>query len=497
MSENVEYSEVWEAALKVIERNTQYTETTMNLWFKELKIVMITDTSVVLVAKSDFKRDIVRGDKYRTEIEKALAELLGYKVSVDIRSDQAQSKVLSEIRLQKEDTSFEDNKNSKKTENKIGCILPPDSTDVQKTDEKPANPEIFTSVGDSKIINYADVYKFNKFEYTFETFVVGSSNRFAHSACIAAAADPGGNTNPLLIYGPSGLGKTHLLYAVIDRVQKTLPDKKVVYVKGEDFTNQLIDSISRNITKQFREKYRQTDVLLIDDIQFIAGKVSTQEEFFHTFNALYENNKQIIMTSDRPPREMKTLEERLRTRFESALGADIQPPDMELRMAILKAKTEAVGIQMPTDVMAYIAENLHSNVRQLEGAVRKIAAKSFLSGAPITIDLAIRSISDMLTGSEPVSVTVDKILNLVTKKYGVTVEALKGKGRSSELTAPRHIAIYIIRTMTDMSLPAIGKVFNRDHSTIINSLETVENKIKTNPQYEAEVKGLISELKNR
>ena len=510
MSENKELQEIWDAALKIIERNTNYTDTTMNLWFRDLKLAMVTDSAIVLIAKSNFKRDIVRGDRHRTEIEQAMEELLGYPVSVDVRSDEEQKHVIES--LPDDGKSEVVYSSSPKPDDNVvsGEIKIPDRgngfaggfTDTVIDRQPPVQNQTigedrlyFSEVGDSRIINYADVYKMNRFEYTFDTFVVGSSNRFAYSTCIAAASNPGGSYNPLLLYGPSGLGKTHLLYAVIDKIQKTFPDKKVVYVKGEEFTNQLIDSISRNLTSQFRERYRRADVLLIDDIQFIAGKVSTQEEFFHTFNELYENNKQIIMTSDRPPRDMKTLEERLRTRFESSLNVDIQPPDMELRMAILKSKSTAIGLEMPPEVMGYIAENLRSNVRQLEGAVKKIAAKSFLSGANLSVDLAIRCISDMITGAEPVSVMIEKILNLVTGRYGVTVEELKSKRRSTNLTAPRHIAIYLIRTMTDMSLPAIGKVFQRDHSTIINSLETVENKIKTNAAYETEIKDLINELK--
>ena len=594
MSENNELQEVWETALKVIERNTHYSSTTMNLWFNDLKLVMVTDSTVVLVARSNFKRDIVRGDRHRKEIEAAMEELLGYPVSADVRSDEEQKNVVKEL-TRRENTALPEESPSEndfsgdpspektvtETKEPVGSSdlnplpekkrqkhasspscdsendaipfwildaekaaarrkqsqtskddrLPPPSDPAvsessvsepsapssdfvhtaagvpkelrkkEKEEPAPSDPSspsggiddssLFSTVGESKIVNYADVYRRGKIEYTFDTFVVGSTNRFAHSACYAAATDPGGNCNPLFLYGPSGLGKTHLLYAITDWIQKNTPEKKVTYVRGEDFTNQLIDAISKNITPEFRERYRKVDVLLIDDIQFIAGKVSTQEEFFHTFNELYESNKQIVMASDRPARDMDTLEERLKTRFESALNADIQPPDMELRIAILQAKASAIGIKIPPDVMGYLAENLRSNVRQLEGAVRKIAAKSFLSGTPITVDLAIRCISDMMTGSEPVSVMVDKIITLVTERYHVSPEDLKSKKRSADIMTPRNLAIYLIRTMTDMSLPAIGKVFQRDHSTILNSLEAVDSKRKSNPSYEAELKELI------
>lgn len=258
----------------------------------------------------------------------------------------------------------------------------------------------------------------------------------------------------------------------------------------------MIDSISRNITSEFREKYRKSDVLLIDDIQFIAGREATQEEFFHTFNELYENNKQIILTSDRPPRDIKLLEERLRTRFESGLTADIEPPDIELRTAIIKLKSAAIGMAMPDDVMVYIAENLKNNVRQLEGAVKKISAQSMLSGKEITLDLAVRCISDKMVGSEPVNVTIDKILHTVSSHYNISIEDMKSKKRISSISSARHIAVYIIKKLTDRSLPAIGREFNRDHTTIINSIDTVEKRLQTDPLFEAEINDLIKTIKS-
>lgn len=466
--------EIWQAVIDTIQKNNNYSDSLMNLWFREIDISFLGQDTAVIVNQKSFKRDILKS-KYKKEIEKAFEEILGYPITVEIRSEEAQ-KLDGE---KKEAPSFEE---------EVGADI--------KTSKENEVPNFYASVGDSKVVNYASVYKAGDVEYTFDTFIVGNSNKFAHAAAIAVATRPAMQYNPLFIYGPSGLGKTHLLYAITDLVTKSDPNTNIIYVKGEEFMNQLVDCIRRNETAKFRELYRKTDILLIDDIQFIAGKDSIQEEFFHTFNDLYENNKQIIMTSDRPPKDIKTLEERLRTRFEWGLIADIQPPDFELRLAILKNKASIFNVDIPDDVLTYIAENLRHDVRQLEGAVRKIGAQSFLVGKPININLAINCISDMLTGSEPISVTVDKILDKTSRHYGVTVEQLKSKKRTGEVAMARHVAVYIIRQLTNMSLPAIGKVFQRDHTTIMNSLDAVENKMKANPMLEPEINELINEIKN-
>ena len=276
--------------------------------------------------------------------------------------------------------------------------------------------------------------------------VVGQSHLIGKNRPLTKIIESGRIPN-MIFYGPSGVGKTHLLYAITNRITKNYPDYRVIYVSGEEFTNQLIDAIHRNITPEFREKYRKADVLLIDDIHFIAGKDSTQEEFFHTFNELYKNNKQIILTSDRPPKDIKTLENRLRTRFDSGLTADIQLPDLELRAAIIKMKAEAVGVDIPDDVVNYIAENINDSVRNLEGAVNKIGALNKLSGQNISLDLAVRCISDKMVGSEPVNVTIDKILHTVSSHYNITVEDMKSRKRISSIASARHVAVYIIKKM--------------------------------------------------
>lgn len=480
MSDTQSLNEIWQLVLQTIKRQQNYSDNLLGLWFREIELVLLTEETAVIVNKRDFKRDILIS-KYKPVIEQAFETVLGFPVSVDIRSSESQN--------------IEPGMKSH-----MVAAGSPDQITEKDVPVSPSSaeeePNFYSTVGESKVVNYASVYKAYKYEYTFDTFIVGSSNKFAHAACTAVANNPAREYNPLFIYGPSGLGKTHLLYAITDQISKQDPDSNIIYVKGEEFTNQLIDCIRRGNTAQFRDLYRKTDVLLIDDIQFIAGKDSIQEEFFHTFNDLYENRKQIIMTSDRPPKDIKTLEDRLKSRFEWGLIADIQPPDFELRTAILKNKASSLNIDIPDDVLAYIAENLRNNVRQLEGAVRKIGAQSFLIGKPINIDLAINCISDMLTGSEPVSVTVDKILDKTSKHYGVTTEQLKSKKRTGDISLARHVAVYIIRQLTDMSLPAIGKVFQRDHTTIMNSLDAVESKIKANPSFEIEINDLIKEIKS-
>lgn len=334
-------------------------------------------------------------------------------------------------------------------------------------------------------------------DYTFENFIVGSSNKFAHAACVAVAARPATDYNPLFIYGQSGLGKTHLLNAITNELTRKKPDTKIIYIKGDNFTNQLIESIKDQSMDRFRLKYRSCDVLLIDDIQFIAGKNSTQEEFFHTFNALYEEHKQIILTSDRPPSDIKTLEYRLKTRFEWGLIADIQPPEFELRLAITKKKAEQAGVYIPNDVCEFLAENLRTNIRQVEGSIKKLRALSFLTGTAISMEMARGCVSELLGGAEPVSVTVDKVFTSVFKKYGIPREDILSPRRTKEIAFARHMTVYLIRNITEMSLPNIGKLMGRDHSTILSSIDTIEKKLRTDSIFNVEVDQMIKEVNGR
>ena len=461
-----QFNEIWSFALKEIQRVCELPDTMMHLWFNDMKLTLVTEDSVVLTTETDFRRDVVT-NRYTKQLTEVMSGILGYPVTVSVVSGQ------KERNLEKKMT---------------------EAARLESADVDPAK-DFYVRVGEQRTQNKASVPSAFR-EYTFENFVIGSSNRFAHAAALAVADAPVNSYNPLFIYGPSGVGKTHLLYAITNRITKNYPDYRVIYVSGEEFTNQLIDAIHRNITPEFREKYWKADVLLIDDIHFIAGKDSTQEEFFHTFNELYKNNKQIILTSDRPPKDIKTLENRLRTRFDSGLTADIQLPDLELRAAIIKMKAEAVGVDIPDDVVNYIAENINDSVRNLEGAVNKIGALNKLSGQNISLDLAVRCISDKMVGSEPVNVTIDKILHTVSSHYNITVEDMKSRKRISSIASARHVAVYIIKKMTDRSLPAIGREFNRDHTTIINSIDTVEKRLASDPAFDAELKELMRAVKS-
>lgn len=333
----------------------------------------------------------------------------------------------------------------------------------------------------------------NGYEYTFDTFIVGNSNKFAHAACLAVAQNPSKAYNPLFLYGNSGLGKTHLLYAIGNEIKKNDSSKSICYVKGDDFTNELIESLHRANMSEFRQKYRYADVLLVDDVQFIGGKESTQEEFFHTFETLYLAQKQIILTSDRPPKEIKTLDDRLRGRFEMGLIADIQPPDIETRIAIIKRKAEIMDIEIPNDVCEYIAANVKSNIRQLEGTVKKIKAKNNLDGEKPSIKSVQNIIADILNNDTPPEVTVEKITEEVARTFNVSVDDLKNsKNRSAYISGPRQVAIYIINELTTLTQEKIGQEFGgRDHSTVKYAIDTTAKKMKKDSNLRSIVEDII------
>lgn len=341
--------------------------------------------------------------------------------------------------------------------------------------------------------------KDTNYEYTFDTFIVGSSNKFAHAACLAVATNPSHAYNPLFLWGNSGLGKTHLLYAIGNEIKKNDPSKVICYIKGDDFTNELIESLRLAKMSEFRHKYRQADILLVDDVQFIGGKESTQEEFFHTFNALYDAKKQIVLTSDRPPKEIKTLDDRLRSRFEQDLIADIQPPDIETRIAIIKRKAELLEIDLSNEVCEYIASKIKANIRQFEGTVKKLKAKSLLNNEKITISSVQEVIADILNNDVPPEVTVERIIDEVARTYGVSPDEIRSqKNRSANISNARHIAIYVTRELTTLSMVAIGEEFgNRHYSTIIYTLKKVQEMMEKDRKVKEIIDDTIKNIRDR
>ena len=331
-------------------------------------------------------------------------------------------------------------------------------------------------------------------EFTFDSFVVGPSNKYAHAAAVAVSSNLGSVYNPLFIYGNSGLGKTHLLLAIGQSIHSTLPETRIVYVKGDDFTNELVHAIQTGTTGEFRAKYRSADLLLMDDIQFIAGKQQTQEEFFHTFNSLYEAKKQIVVTSDRPPMEMNKLEDRIRTRLEWGLMADVQPPDLETRMAITRNKAAQLGMVLPDDVVEFIGENITSNIRQLEGVVKKLIAYRDLLNDEITIASVKRAIKDVIKGGAYVP-TADIIITETARYYGLSEDAIRGQSRQKNTATARQVAMYLCRTLTNMALTDIGRQFeDRNHATVLSSVRKIEELVKSSPDMSATIRDINANI---
>ena len=334
--------------------------------------------------------------------------------------------------------------------------------------------------------------------YVFSSFVVGNSNRMAHAASLAVAESPADAYNPLFLYGGVGLGKTHLMHSIAQYILEHNPDKKVLYASSETFTNELINSIKNNKNEEFRNKYRNIDVLLIDDIQFISQKESTQEEFFHTFNTLHESNKQIIISSDRPPKEIKTLEDRLRSRFEWGLIADIQPPDYETRIAILQKKADTDGLTVPNEVMAFIAKCIVSNIRELEGALTRIVAYASLTNQEITIELAENALKDIFSEQSVVQITPELIQEVVANYYNIRAEDITGSKKPKNIAFPRQIAMYLSRKILDISLPKIGEHFGgRDHSTVIHACTKIEKELEKDPSLQKTIIEIEKRIKGQ
>lgn len=335
------------------------------------------------------------------------------------------------------------------------------------------------------------------YDYTFDNFIVGQNNKFAHAAALSVAANPSHSWNPLFIYGMSGLGKTHLLFAIQYEISKNHPDFKISYVDGDRFTNEIIAAIQEKRMNEFHDKYRTVDVLLVDDIQFIGGKESTQEEFFHTFNTLYNSGKQIVLASDRPPKEIKSLDDRLRTRFEWGLTADIQPPDFETRVAIIRRKAALLNLDIPDEVAEFIANHLKNNIRQLEGAVKKLNAYYLLEGIQPVIGAAQNAIKDILNETQPLPVTIEKITGEVARTYSVSTEDIRSRKRNANISTARMVAMYCVREITGISMEEIGEEFGgRDHSTVVYACNTIATRLKTDTHMRETVEDIIKNVRS-
>lgn len=442
--------ELWQKALTMMEK--QVSKLSFDTWLKPTKPIQFNNYTMVIEVPHDFAKDWLE-NQYYDLIKDSLEEVTNHEVG-------------------------------------ISFVLPNSS-------EKPASqatvPPIPPIVKNEAAEDIVPTYLNPK--YTFETFVVGNSNRFAHAAALAVAESPAKSYNPLFIYGGVGLGKTHLMQAIGHFVLDNEPSTKVVYLSSEKFTNELINSIRDDKTVKFRNKYRNMDILLIDDIQFLAGKERTQEEFFHTFNALYEANKQIIISSDRPPKEIPTLEDRLRSRFEWGLITDIQPPDLETRIAILRKRAKSESLQVPNDVITYIADQVHSNIRELEGALTRVILYSSVKQSQITPELASEALKDILPAQKPKIITVDLIQKIVAEHFSLKVEDFKAKRRTRCVAFPRQIAMYLCRELTDSSLPKIGEEFGgRDHTTVMHAHDKISTDLKSNDNLQAAVQEIKSTI---
>lgn len=453
------FSQVFYAVKEIFRKNLS--ATAFHLWVEPVQFVETKDNEIILSVQNKFQYDIIE-PKYIPMFADYFHEILGYPVNLKL------------IIVEEE----------KSTKQKDPVALKREEQEKKREEEKKKEGK------EKKELPYEN-------EYTFENFIVGPSNTFAYAACRAIVKDQFDAYNPLFIYGPSGLGKTHLLLAIYSSLKKKFPYYDIMYVNGETFTNELIASIEEKTTAQFRKKYRNIDVLLMDDVQFLAGKTQTQEEFFHTFNELHQSGHQIVLTSDRPPKDIKTLEDRLRTRFEWGLIADIYPPNIETRIAIIKKKAEELELNIPEPIIEYLAKNLKDNIRQLEGAVKKFKVYEMLSGSRPTLALAQSIINEVLNNDQPVPVTVEKIIEEIGNTFGVTAEDIRSSKRSSQVSTARQFAIYVVREITQMSYTDIGKEFNgRDHATIVYALQKVEKIMKQNPHQREVIEDIIKNIRN-
>ena len=430
-------NEIWLSITPVLQE--KFTDIAFKTWFGELEPLDFQLDKLVLSGPSDFKAKMIN-ERFRPDIMQILKDLFAADIDV--------------------------------------TVLGPEEAGAYRSapgTEPAANQNIL--MGSE--------------EYTFDRFIVGSSNRFAYNAALAVAEDPGKSYNPLFLYGESGLGKTHLLYSIYHTIKEHHPDYQIIYIKGDEFTNELSEAIRLRKTDAFRQKYRDKDLLLVDDIHFIAGKEQTQEEFFNTFNNLYEAGRQIVLTSDRPPSDMLRLEDRLRTRFEWGLMADIQPPDYETRCAIITNKSILLGLNLPLDIIEYIAQNITANVRQLEGTIKKLMAYRDLMGNEINDENASRAIRELIRTKDEFVPSPDVIVEETAKFYDLDPKTIMGQSRKADIVLARQVSMYIIRSITNLSLPEVGKFFGQHHTTVMHSVEKIEKTLGSN----GELKEVIRDIK--
>lgn len=443
--------DLWQQTLSVIQ--TKISKPSYDTWFKSTKVIHADDTQLTILAPNEFVRDWLES-KYMQLIRNTLIEMTG----------------------ESRDIQF---------------VIEPEA--VQITNKRPPQPVV-----EIKEETYDNSYaRLLNPKYTFDTFVIGAGNRFAHAASLAVAEQPAKAYNPLFIYGGVGLGKTHLMHAIGHYILEHNPRSRVLYLSSEKFTNEFINAIRDNRGEEFRLKYRNIDILLIDDIQFIAGKEQTQEEFFHTFNALHEAHKQIIISSDRQPKEIPTLEERLRSRFEWGLITDIQPPDLETRVAILRKKAKAENLEIPNEAIMYIANHINTNIRELEGALIRVIAYSSLVNEDITAHLAAQALKDIIPAGRPKTITIHDIQQAVGEYFGLKIEDFKARKRTKAVAFPRQVAMYLSRELTDLSLPKIGEQFGgRDHTTVIHAHEKISRTIETDQDLYKVIQNLSEKIKS-
>ncbi len=431
---------IWNQVIAQLIKNYDITEAAANTWIRPLEVYKVSDGKITFLLDEKFKQrgiEFIKHRFYDYSIQTAINDITGILYDIDI-------------------------------------IL---SNEVEPEKDIPASP-VVNQVNPLKKQMLTNLNE----RYTFETFVIGKNNELAQAASIAVAEAPGEAYNPLFLYGGAGLGKTHLMHSIAHYIIMNKPNMRVLYVTSEKFTIELIDCVRKNNTDDFRNKYRNIDVLLIDDIQFIIGKESTQEEFFHTFNSLYEEHKQIIISSDKPPKDMQILDERFRSRFEWGLIADIQPPDYETRMAILKKRAELDGITIENDIMSYVATNVKSNIRELEGALNKICVYSKLKRKPVDLELAQEALKDLIVPDGEREVTPELIVDIVCEHFDITLADIQSKKKSQEIAYPRQIAMYLCKKHTDKSLKGIAAILGkRDHSTVIHGCSKIEADLINNP----------------